>query len=101
MEGFWPIFFLGVILKIPVGLLLYLVWWALHAETIPEETPPEPEDDHFRRFRRAPNHPRGPRRGPHGPEAAPLPRGRHDGRTRASSTPLATARRGSRETVEH
>ena len=30
MEGFWPIFFLAVILKIPVARLLYLVWWAVH-----------------------------------------------------------------------
>ena len=74
MEGFWPIFFLGVILKIPVGLLLYLVWWAFRANTIPEETPPEPEDHRFRRFRREPKRPRGPRRGPHGPgDAVPLP----------------------------
>ena len=29
MEGFWPIFFLAVILKIPVGFLLYTVYWAV------------------------------------------------------------------------
>ena len=33
VDGFVPIFFLMVVLKIPVGLLLYLVWWAFRAET--------------------------------------------------------------------
>ena len=28
-----PILFLMVVLKIPVALLLYLVWWAFRAET--------------------------------------------------------------------
>ena len=54
MDGFFPIFFLMVILKIPVAALLYLVWWAFHANTLPEEAPPEPEDHRFRRFRREP-----------------------------------------------
>lgn len=92
MEGFWPIFFLGVILKVPVGLMLYLVWWAFRANTIPEEAPPDSEDHHFRRFRREPKRPRGPRRGPHGPgDVAPLPGGRHDGRAR-SAPPRAPLR---------
>ena len=73
MHGFLPIFFLMVILKIPVGLLLYLVWWAFHAETQPEEAPPDSDDHRFRRFRREPKRPRGPRRGGHGPDALPLP----------------------------
>ena len=67
MDGFFPIFFLMVILKIPVAALLYLVWWAFHANTLPEEAPPEAEDHRFRRFRREPKRPRGPRRGSHGP----------------------------------
>jgi len=28
VEGFWPIFFLLVVLKIPVFSALWLVWWA-------------------------------------------------------------------------
>ena len=40
MEGFWPIFFLAVILKIPVAGLLYLVWWAVHQTPEIEEAPP-------------------------------------------------------------
>ena len=73
MEGFFPIFFLMVILKIPVAALLYLVWWAFRASTQPEEAPPEADDHRFRRFRREPKKPRGPRRGGHGPDAIPLP----------------------------
>ena len=40
MEGFWPIFFLAVILKIPIAGLLYLVWWAIHQTPETEEAPP-------------------------------------------------------------
>jgi hypothetical protein len=90
VDGFWPIFFLAVVLKIPVGLLLYLVWWAFRANTVPEEAPPDSEDHRPRRYRREPIRPRGPRRGPHGPGAAiPLPAGRHEGRTRFSIPPAA------------
>ena len=28
MSGFWAVFWLAVVLKIPIGLLLYIVWWA-------------------------------------------------------------------------
>jgi len=107
LEGFWPIFFLAVILKIPVGMLLYLVWWAFRASTIPEEAPPDSEDHRFRRFRREPKRPRGPRRGPHGPgDAIPHPSDRHEGRTRAPTPPAParasarTAGHGAAETVE-
>ena len=87
MEGFLPIFFLAVILKIPVGLMLYLVWWALHAEPEAEEAPPESEDHRFRRWRREPKRPRGPRRGPHAPDAQPLPDCPPGGRTRVVVAP--------------
>lgn len=73
MEGFFPIFFLMVILKIPVVALLYLVWWAFRASVEPDAAPPESDDHGFRRFRRLPKRPRGPRRGDHGPAALPLP----------------------------
>ena len=87
MSGFWPIFFLMVILKIPVGLLLYLVWWAFRAETQPEEAPPDSDDHRFRRFRREPKPPRGPRRGGHGPDALPLPDCPPGGRARVANEP--------------
>jgi hypothetical protein len=105
VHGFWPIFFLMVILKVPVGMLLYLVWWAFRAETLPEEAPPESEDHRFGRFRREPKRPRGPRRGDHGPDAIPVPPA-SKGRLRI--TPPAPVRaaaahakqRGSAEPVE-
>ena len=54
MEGFWPIFFLAVILKIPVGALLYLVWWAIKQTPETEEAPPEAEDRDLLHWRREP-----------------------------------------------
>ncbi len=74
MEGFWPIFFLAVILKIPVAALLYLVWWAIKQTPETEEAPPEAEDRDLLHWRREPKKPRDPRRGgPHAPDAQPLP----------------------------
>jgi hypothetical protein len=104
VDGFFPIFFLMVILKIPVAALLYLVWWAFRASTLPEEAPPEPEDHRFRRFRREPRRPRGPRRGGHGPGALPLPGCPPGARTHVlrPPAPVRAAHRGSgdhRETV--
>jgi len=97
VEGFWPIFFLGVILKIPVGALLYLVWWALHADTIQEDAPPDAEDHDFRRFRREPKRPRDPRRGPHGPgDAMPLLAAHRNGRSRSATPPAPVRAAGAR-----
>ncbi len=97
MDGFFPIFFLMVILKIPVAALLYLVWWAFHANTLPEEAPPEPEDHRFRRFRREPKRPRGPaprRSRPRGAAAPGLPAGRPHPRAHAAGArPRLTPRR--------
>ena len=28
MGGFWTVFWLAVVLKIPIFALLYIVWWA-------------------------------------------------------------------------
>jgi hypothetical protein len=68
MQGFWPIFFLLVVLKIPVFAALWLVWWASKAPE-PEASNTAGEDgDGFDRWRRQPIRPRGPRRGP--PQAA-------------------------------
>jgi hypothetical protein len=108
LDGFFPIFFLMVILKIPVAALLYLVWWSFRASTQPEEAPPQGEEDQgFRRFRREPKRPRGPRRGGHGPDAIPLPECPPAKRTRTFTPPApvraATARavqRGSAEPAE-
>ena len=57
MEGFWPIFFLAVVLKIPVACLLYLVYWAVKQTPEPEEAPEAGEDHGFRRWRPQPKRP--------------------------------------------
>ena len=96
MEGFLPIFFLGVVLKIPVALLLYLVWWAFRQQPEPEEAPGGADDHEFRRFGREPRNPRGPRRGPHAPDARPLPDCPPGGRTRVMPAPAPVRTQGAR-----
>jgi hypothetical protein len=69
MHGFWGVFWLAVILKIPIVALLTIVWWAVRNPPVPEA---EREDEGGGPRR---HHPRGrpphpPRRGPHGD---PLP----------------------------
>ena len=92
MEGFWPIFFLLVVLKIPVLGAIWLVWWASQAQPLADEAP---DDDGGFRFRRPqPQSPRGPRRGgPHGAGADRMPACPPGGRTRVL-TPPAAARAG-------
>ncbi|HEY5815961.1 MAG TPA: hypothetical protein VIS95_06430 [Solirubrobacterales bacterium] len=62
MEGWLPIFFLLVVLKIPVLGALWLIWWA--AKMPQEEGTTEDDGDGFGRWRPQPLVPRGPRRGP-------------------------------------
>ena len=64
MSGFWPIFFLLVVLKIPVLGSLGLIWWAGKAPE-PEGAAEEDSDGGFKRWNPEPKLPRGPRRGPH------------------------------------
>ncbi len=81
MDGFLPIFFLLVVLKIPVLGALWLVWWASRE--------PEPEaagDDSgegFNRWRPQPRRPRGPH---------PLPGGTSALSQRGRGVPLAQRR---------
>lgn len=74
----WTFIFLMVILKIPIGLLAWIVWWAIHdVEELPAEESTDSGDDDggIGRIK----HPRGPkprpaRRGPHpGEPSAPAP----------------------------
>jgi hypothetical protein len=65
MSGFWAMFWLILVLKIPIAALLYIVWWAIREPPLPE---PDSGDggggisrDPHPRIR--PPHP--PRRGPH------------------------------------
>lgn len=82
MTGFWPIFFLLVVLKIPVFASLWLVYWAAKQYDEPE-TATDENDGGFKR-RPRPKRPPGPRRGgPHGGGAAlPVPDCPPGGRTR-------------------
>lgn len=74
-------FFLLVVLKVPVLAMIYLVWWA--SQPAPEvEAGDDDGGDHVRRSRPRPRLPRGPRRGPHGPALGSLPESPHEGRSR-------------------
>ncbi len=81
MSGFWAVFWLAVVLKLPICALLYIVWWAA-------KDPPQPEagDGGDGGTRRDGHHPRlrppqPPRRGPHAdPTPAPPSRVRASGR---------------------
>ena len=66
---------MGVILKVPVLAACWLIWHAVRAEPEPVEGAEETGGDERGRFRREPKPklPRGPRRGPHAPDALPLP----------------------------
>jgi hypothetical protein len=99
---YWPIFFLLVVLKVPVLAMIYLVWWA--SQPVPEvESGDDDGGDHGRRRSKRPKFPRGPRRGPHGPDLRDLPGSPHEGRkrqvdrTRSRETRLRDSSR-SRET---
>jgi len=94
VEGFLPIFFLGVVLKIPIAAALFLVWYAVRAEPGAEELPDEGEHG-FRRWRPQPRRPRGPRRGPHPGGAQALPDCPPGGRLRVVTAP-ATVRAAAR-----
>jgi hypothetical protein len=70
----WGFLWLILILKIPIGGLLYIVWWAVH------QTDEEPENAHDSGDggTKRPRHPHGPlprapRRGPHQTPAPSAP----------------------------
>jgi hypothetical protein len=73
MSGFWAVFWLAIILKIPIAALLYIVWWAVRDPPVPEVDSEEggggPRRDPHPRLRP----PGSPRRGPHGDPAPPSP----------------------------
>jgi hypothetical protein len=79
VSGFWAIFWLAVVLKIPVVFALWLVWYAIRAEPAPEPDASEGGGSD-RHSPSRPRHPRPPRRGPH---AEPAPRS--PARVRASA----------------
>jgi hypothetical protein len=69
----WGFLWLMLALKIPIGGLLYIVWWAVH-QTDEPATAPQSDDGGTKR----PRHPHGPlprtpRRGPHNTPAPAAP----------------------------
>jgi hypothetical protein len=70
----WGFVWLMLVLKIPIAMLLYIVWWAIKQSD--EESLPDASGDGGTKVP-SPTHPRGPfpqppRRGPHGdPQPAP------------------------------
>jgi hypothetical protein len=67
----WAIIYLVVILKIPLAFALYVVWYAIRAEPVPDEGPAGEERGPRRK---PPLNPRSPRRGPVGGAGCrPLP----------------------------
>jgi hypothetical protein len=90
VEG-WTIFYMVVILKIPMIAALWLVWWAIKQEPEPEEATGEDRGPR----RKLPPLPRWPRRGPAGGgagcKAAPCPQ--TTGGTRIERPAPAYARR--------
>ena len=62
MEGWLPIFFLLVVLKVPVFGALWLVWWASKAPPV-EDAAEDSGGDGFNRRGPLPRRPRGPQHG--------------------------------------
>ena len=100
MGGFWTIFFLIVVLKIPVIGSIWLVFWAGKQDTSKGWTESENEEGGNKRRKMPPKLPRGPRRGPHGGgaanAAARLPAGRPDAGRQAGAAARLRSRRISR-----
>ena len=75
MSGFWAVFWLAVVLKVPIIALLWIIWWAVREPPQPDAGSDEdggsPHDHPHPRL-----HPPGPRR--RGPTRDPGP-GRHGG----------------------
>jgi hypothetical protein len=89
---------MGLILKIPVLGGAWLIWHAVRQEPDPAQAAEEEGgEDQRRHFRREPNRPRGPRRGPHAPDALPVPCADEERlqvlRRRPAASPLTAAAR--------
>jgi hypothetical protein len=89
MHGFWGVFWLAVILKVPIVALLTIVWWAVRQPPVPEA---EQEDGDG-----------GSRRGPHPRDRPPHPprRGPHADPPPAPPSRVRVARRGPRVPGPH
>jgi hypothetical protein len=73
MSSFWAMFWLILVLKIPIAALLYIVWWAIREPPVGD-----PDSSEGGGGTRRDPHPRirppqPPRRGPHAEPAPPAP----------------------------
>ncbi len=82
VREYFPIFFLLVVLKVPVLAMIYLVFWAARPVNEAEAVDEDGGDDG--RPVKRPRTPRGPRRGPRGPGGLTIPVP-HEGRVRRPS----------------
>jgi hypothetical protein len=95
--GLQMMILMGLILKIPVAGACWLIWHAVRAEPDPAQAAEDDGGNQPRRFRREPKRPRGPRRGPHAPDALPVPCAEGEGRLqvlrrRPAPAPLTASR---------
>jgi len=86
-EGIATMIFMGLVLKIPVVAAAWLIWHAIRSEPDPAEAAEDDGGHTPRRFRREPKRPRDPRRGPHAPDALPVPCPDGDGKLRVLRHP--------------
>ena len=85
--GLEVMIFMGLILKIPVVAACWLLWHAIRSTPDVAEAEEDSGGQQHRFFRRDPKRPRGPRRGPHAPDALPLPCPEDEGRLRVLRQP--------------
>ena len=95
--GGWTLVYMLVILKIPLAFALYVIWYAIKAEPVPDDGV---SDEERGPRRKPPLNPRSPRRGPVGGAGCrPLPCPQTDsafslaGKTGSSVGSLAARRR--------
>lgn len=65
--------FMGLILKIPLGFACWILWWAWNSVPDDVEAPEGGGGNDRVSHKRRPKGPRNPRRGPHAPDALPVP----------------------------
>jgi hypothetical protein len=86
MSSFWAMFWLILVLKIPIAALLYIVWWALRDPPLPEADSGDGGGGIGRDPHPRIRPPRPSRRGPHA-EPAPFAPGRTRVGRRGSRVP--------------
>lgn len=97
-SGLEVMIFMGVILKIPVVAAAWLIWHAIRSEPEAAESAEDEGGSHdHRRYRREPKRPRGPRRGPHAPDALPIPCPEGESRLRVLRPPAGAPAARERE----